>query len=122
MEQLRTDREKFADELDEWDVDIKALSSLGGGDNPMADVEPNAATVRRARMLALPSTPLHSTLHFPPLSLPSNFCLSSLTCIPSPVSFIPTILLLHRHSSLHPSRPPRTPLPTFAGDGAAEEA
>ncbi|KAL3912453.1 MAG: hypothetical protein SGPRY_008335, partial [Prymnesium sp.] len=44
MEQLRTDREKFADELDEWDVDIKALSSLGGGDNPMADVEPNAAT------------------------------------------------------------------------------
>ena len=35
MEQLRTDRERFSEELDEWDVEIKALSSLGD----MADVE-----------------------------------------------------------------------------------
>ena len=45
MEQLRTDREKFADELDEWDAEIKALNSLGGGANPMGDVETNALQV-----------------------------------------------------------------------------
>ena len=41
MEQLRADRERFSEQLEEWDVEIKALSTLGD----MAEVEANAAVV-----------------------------------------------------------------------------
>ena len=41
MEQLRADRERFAEELDEWELEIKSLSALGD----MADVEANSSTV-----------------------------------------------------------------------------
>ena len=41
QEQLREDRERFSEELEEWDVEIKALATLGD----MAEVEANSATV-----------------------------------------------------------------------------
>lgn len=61
MEQLRTDREKFADELDEWDAEIRALNALGGGDNPIGDVETNAATVWRLLLCQILSMLLKQT-------------------------------------------------------------
>ena len=41
MEELRNDKERFGEELEEWEVEIKALSSMGD----MAEVEENAAKV-----------------------------------------------------------------------------
>ena len=42
MEELRNDKERFGEELEEWEVEIKALSSLGD----MAMVEENAGRVQ----------------------------------------------------------------------------
>ena len=52
MAQLGTDRDKFAAELDGWEVEIKTLNQLGD----MADVEANAARVEaRGRAVRAPT-------------------------------------------------------------------